>query len=158
MCWCTASKFNCRFKWFLHWFFSLVEVSGHALLTNKLLSWYNFYFKCLQYEFYDILHSTCLSWNYLENVVTFGISISFCQKSLFLLCINQCSTMNFNSCLIFLRRMRMNDDRWKKDFYNVQCLKQINDLKLLVQMFLSFYLYIGIGFTLRRLKTKINQT
>lgn len=40
--------------------FSLVEVSGHALLTNKLLSRYNFYFKCLQYEIYDILHSTYL--------------------------------------------------------------------------------------------------
>ena len=58
----------------------------------------------------------------------------------------------------FSQKDEINDDRWKKGFYTVQCLKQINDLKLLVQMFLSFYLYIGIGFTLRRLKTKINQT
>ena len=46
----------------------------------------------------------------------------------------------------------------EKDFYTIQCLKQINDLKLLVQLSLSFYLYVRIGFTLRRFKTKINRT
>ena len=43
-------------------------------------------------------------------------------------------------------------------FYIVQCMKQINDLKLLVQLSLSFYLYVGIGCTLWRFKTKLNRT